>query len=177
MTGTSGNVSQTTEVVINHVFLVIMGFYSFNTMSRWPKASVSLSCVGFSAMGKWWGYWLVLCTVQNALKGRRGGGGVPRVYPSLNSLAIDNLGEGAYESGWWCQERYKPQTGHAGIHGNPKSGNHHQAPDKVSGVILTHLNTHQGHQRGREGGGQTAAQSTIQCSKQLHNLTQQVCVI
>ena len=34
----------------------------------------------------------------------------------------------AYESGWWCQAKYEHQAGHAGIHDNPESGNHHQAP-------------------------------------------------
>ena len=46
----------------------------------------------------------------------------------LNSSPIDELGEGAYESGWWCQAKCEPQAGCAGIHGNPESGNHHHAP-------------------------------------------------
>ena len=45
----------------------------------------------------------------------------------LNSSPIDELGEGAYESGWWCQAKCECRAGHAGIHGNPESGNHHQA--------------------------------------------------
>ena len=40
---------------------------------------------------------------------------------------IDELGGGAYESGWWCQAKCEPRAGGAGIHGNPESGNHHQA--------------------------------------------------
>ena len=29
-------------------------------------------------------------------------------FCKLNSLPIDELGEGAYESGWWCHAKYKP---------------------------------------------------------------------
>ena len=39
----------------------------------------------------------------------------------------DELGEGAYESGWQCQEKSEPSAGHSGIHGNPQNGNCHQA--------------------------------------------------
>ena len=45
-----------------------------------------------------------------------------------NSSPIHKLGEGAYESRWWCQAKCEHRAGHAGIHGNPESGNHHQAP-------------------------------------------------
>ena len=48
--------------------------------------------------------------------------------PVLNSSPVDELGGGAYESRWWCQAKCEPRAGGAGIHGNPESGNHHQAP-------------------------------------------------
>ena len=50
------------------------------------------------------------------------------VRQTLNSSPIDELGEGAYEGGWWCQAKCEHPAGHAGIHGNPESGNHHPAP-------------------------------------------------
>ena len=68
----------------------------------------------------------------------------------LNSSPIDEPGEGAYESGWW----------HAGIHGNPESGNHHQAPShwETQWRYFTNLYTYHGQPWEREGEGQTAAQ-------------------
>ena len=74
----------------------------------------------------------------------------------LNSSPIDELGEGTHESGWWCQVKGEHRAGHAGIHGNPESGNHHQAPSH-SVEILANLYTYHGQPRGREGKGQTAA--------------------
>ena len=79
---------------------------------------------------------------------------------SLNSSPIDELGEGAYEGGWWCQAKCEHRAGHAGIHCNPESGNH--PPGTVTLInsveILTNLYTYHGQPRGREGKGQTAAQ-------------------
>ena len=49
-------------------------------------------------------------------------------FCKLSSLPIDELGEGAYESGWWCQAKCEPWAGCAGIDCNPESRNHHQAP-------------------------------------------------
>ena len=56
----------------------------------------------------------------------------------LNSSPIDELGEGTHESGWWCQVKCEHRAGHAGIDGNPESGNHHQALSH-SVEILTNL--------------------------------------
>jgi len=72
-----------------------------------------------------------------------------------NSSPLDELGEGAYESGWWCQVKCEHRAGHTGIHGNPESGNHHQAPSH-SVEILTNLYTYHGQPRGREGEERTA---------------------
>ena len=47
---------------------------------------------------------------------------------TLKSSPINELGEGACESGWWCQAKCKPQAGHTGIgiqFGNSESGNNH----------------------------------------------------
>ena len=46
----------------------------------------------------------------------------------LNSLPINELGEVAYESGWWCQAKCEPQEGCTVIQPNPENRNHHQAP-------------------------------------------------
>ena len=70
------------------------------------------------------------------------------LFLSLNSSPIDELGEGVYESGWWCQVKCEPQAGHTGIHSNP---------EKNSEEILTKAS-----QEGRKGEGQNAAQ--------MHNL-------
>ena len=50
------------------------------------------------------------------------------IVDPLNSSPIDELGEGAYEGGWWSQAKCEHRARHAGIQGNPESGNHHQAP-------------------------------------------------
>ena len=53
----------------------------------------------------------------------------------LNSSQIDELGDGAYHSGWRFQgeqqaSSHEPRAEHAGIHGNSASGNH--PPDTVT---------------------------------------------
>ena len=48
-------------------------------------------------------------------------------FCKLNSSPIDELGEGAHESKWWCYAKCKPQAGCADIDRNPESRNHHQA--------------------------------------------------
>ena len=96
------------------------------------------------------------------------------ILSSLNSSPIDELGEGAYEGGLWCQAKCEHRAGHAGIHGNPESGNHHQAPVTLinSVEILSNLYTYHGQPREREGKGQTAAQmhKCTNTSSKLHDL-------
>ena len=53
----------------------------------------------------------------------------------LNSSQIDELGDGAYHSGWRFQgeqraSRHEPRAEHVGMHGNSASGNH--PPDTVT---------------------------------------------
>ena len=83
----------------------------------------------------------------------------------LNSSPIDELGDGACQSGrwFWVEQRalsHEPWAGHTGIHGNSASGNHPpgtvtltQSVEILANPILTQI-----HQWGREGKGEKAKQ-------------------
>ena len=88
----------------------------------------------------------------------------------LTSLPIDELGEGTYESGWWCQAKCDPQ---AGCHGN-----HHQALSHRKTqwrYLLTSILTKASQERGK-GRGKLLHKCTTESSK-LHKLPEQVRVI
>ena len=96
----------------------------------------------------------------------------------LNSLPIDELGEVAYESRWWCQVKCERRAGHAGIHGDSESGNHHQVPSHRETrwrYLPTSILTMASQERGK-GRGKLPHKCTIWSSK-LHNLPERVCII
>ena len=78
----------------------------------------------------------------------------------FNSSPMGELGKGAYESGWWCQAKWKLRAGRAGIRGHPESGSHHQAASRWE-TQRRYLPTSIVTKTNKEGGkweGQTAAQ-------------------
>ena len=92
----------------------------------------------------------------------------------LNSSTIDELGEGAYESGWWCQAKCEPRAGYTGIHSN-----HHQAPShwETQWRYLQPLYSPRPTKREESGWGKLQHKSKVWSSKELHDLLEWVCVI
>ena len=74
---------------------------------------------------------------------------------SLNSLT-DEIGEGAYESGRWCQASLDQGVLVSTATLRVATSNMHRHTEKLSGD--TNLYTRQGQPRGRKGERQTAAQ-------------------
>ena len=100
-------------------------------------------------------------------------------FCKLNSSPIDELGEGAHESRWWCHVKYKPQPGCADIDRNPESTNHHQATSHretqwryLQTTILANAN-----KEGEKGEGQPGTQRQDLSSKLLHNFPEHVHII
>ena len=75
----------------------------------------------------------------------------------------------------WRQVRYEQRAEHVGIHGNPESGNHPGTITlKESVEILTNPHTYHDQQKGGREGAK-ARHEQIQCSTQLHVLTELEC--
>ena len=73
----------------------------------------------------------------------------------------------------WCQVRYEQWVEHAGIHGNPESGNYPGTIKLIESVeILTSSQIYHDQQKGGGGERAKACHKQIQCSKQMHILTE-----
>ena len=72
--------------------------------------------------------------------------------------------------------RYEQRAEHAGIHANPDSGNHPGTVALTKELVEILTNPHTYHEGGGGGGGgregAKARHKQIQCSKQLHFLTE-----
>ena len=98
----------------------------------------------------------------------------------FNSSPIDELGDGACQSGrwFWGEQRalsHEPWAGHTGIHGNSASGNHPpgtvtltQSVEILTNPILTQI-----HQWGREGKGEKSETTERNAAWNKQHLTEQ----